>query len=46
MVISHSGPTGLSVANHAQEELSVALVHVPVLRLQTEEENAGDWDEL
>ena len=46
MVVTHSGPTGLSVVRHAQEELSVALVHAPILGLQTVGETAGDWDRL
>ncbi|KAJ7381766.1 hypothetical protein OS493_039138 [Desmophyllum pertusum] len=46
MVITSQWSNWSQCSSHAQEELSVALVHVPVLRLQTKEENAGDWDEL
>ena len=46
MVVTRTGASGLAAAEHAQEELSVALVHAPILRQQTEEEAAGDWDEL
>ena len=46
MVVTRCGASGLAAANHAQVELSVALVHAPILRQQTEEEAAGDWDEI
>jgi len=41
-----SGVPGLPVAGHAQEELSNALVHVPLPDPKTEAEIAVDWDEL
>jgi len=46
MVAFLNGPTGLNVAGHAQEELSVALAHAPIPRLKTEEETIANWDEL
>ena len=46
MVVTRRGVYGLAAADHAQEEISTALVHAPVPRQQTEEEAAGDWDEI
>lgn len=42
MVFTRSWAGGLTVAAHAQEELSVAPVHAPIPLLQTEEETAVD----
>ena len=44
MVVTRSGPTGLSVVNHAGEELSIALVHAPIPRQRIKDETAGDWE--
>lgn len=46
MVATHSGASGLAVPWHAQEELSDAHVHAPVLLLHTEEEGVGDLDHI
>ena len=44
MEVTRSGVTGgLLVANHADGELSIALVHVLIPRQHTEEEIAWDW---
>ena len=45
MVITHSGPTGLSVVVLVEGELRVALVHAPILGQHTEDEGVADWDE-
>lgn len=37
MAVTLYGPSGLSVAGHAQEELRVDLALVPIPHLQTEE---------
>ena len=46
MVAFLSGPTGLAVAGHAQEDLSAALAHAQIPRLKTEEETVANWGEL
>lgn len=43
MVVTRSGPPGLSVVNHAEGELSIALVHAPIPRQQIKDKTAGDW---
>ena len=41
MEVTRSGVTGgLLVANHADGELGIAIVHAPILRHQTKEEAA------
>ena len=42
MVVTRYGAAGVCVASHVMEELSVALVHVPIPRQHTEDETAGD----
>ncbi len=42
MVVTRSGAAGHGAAGHAQEELSVAPVHAPIPRLQTEEKTVAD----
>jgi len=45
MVVTRSGVTGgLVAANHADGELSIAFVHVPIPRQQIKEEAA--WDHI
>ena len=46
MVVTHSGPTGLSVAEHADREQRIALVHAPIPHQQTVDEAVVDWDHL
>ena len=46
MVVTHSGPTGLSVPSHVDQELNVALVHAPIPHRQTVDETVMDWDKL
>ena len=46
MVVTHSGPAGLGVPTHVDQELSVALVHAPIPHQQTVDETAVDWDKL
>lgn len=46
MVAFLNGPTGLAVAGHVQEELSVAFAHAPIPRPKMEEEIVANWDEL
>lgn len=46
MEVTHSGPVGLGVPCHVDRELSVALVHAPILPQQTVDETAVDWDKL
>ncbi|KAL9963173.1 hypothetical protein ACROYT_G032348 [Oculina patagonica] len=46
MVVTRSGAAGHGAVGHAQEELNVALVHAPILRLQTEEETVADKEKL
>ena len=46
MVVTHSGPTGLSVAEHADREQGIALVHAPIPHQQTVDEAVVDWDDL
>ena len=46
MAITLYGPTGLSVADHAQEELKVGLAPVPIPHLQTEEGTVANWGKL
>jgi len=43
MVVTRSGPPGLSVVNHAEGELSIALVHAPIPRQRIKDKTAGDW---
>ena len=43
MAITLYGPTGVSVADHAQEELRVDLAPVPIPHLQTEEGTVANW---
>ena len=43
MEVSHSGVTGgLLVANRVDGDISIALVHAPILRQQTKEETVRD----
>jgi len=42
MVVTHSGPSGLSVPCHVDRELSVALVHVPIPNQLTVDEIVVD----
>jgi len=44
MVVTRSGPTGLSVPSHVDRELSVALVHVLIPHQLTVDEIVVDWD--
>ena len=46
MVVTHSGPTGLSVAGHVDRELSVVPVHAQIPHQQTVDETVVDWDNL
>lgn len=47
MEVTRSGVTGgLVVAHHADGELNIVLVHAPILRQQTKEETAVDWDQI
>ena len=46
MAVTLYGPTGLSVAGHAQEELRVDLALVPIPHLQTEEGTVVNLGEL
>ena len=46
MVVTHSGPAGLGVPIHVDQELSVAFVHAPIPHQQTVDETAVDWDKL
>ena len=45
---THNGVAGggLPVANHAEEEFGNAFVHARILRRQTVEETAADWEML
>ena len=43
MAIILYGTTGLSVTDHAQEELRVDLAPVPIPHLQTEEGTVANW---
>ena len=45
MVVTRSGPIGLSVAGHVMEERNIVVVHAPIPRLQTVDEAAGYLDE-
>ena len=46
MVVTRRGVAGVCVASHVTEELRLALVHAPIPRQHTEDEAAGDWDQL
>ena len=46
MVVTRRGADGVCVASHVTEEIRLALVHVPIPRQHTEDEAAGDWDQL
>jgi len=46
MVVTRSGPAGLSVPSHVNRELSVALVHVQTPHQQTVDDIVVDWDKL
>ena len=48
MVVTRRGASGVCVASHVTEELRLALVHAPIPRQHTEDEDAlgGDWDAL
>ena len=46
MVVTHSGPIGLSVPSHVGREVEVALVHAPIPLQQMADETAVDWDKL
>ena len=45
-VDTRNGLFGLRVVGHVVEELKFVIVHAPTRNLQTEEENAANWDEL
>jgi len=42
MAVTHSGRTGPSVPSHVDQELSVALAHVPIPHQQTVDEFVVD----
>ena len=42
MAVTHSGPTGLSAAEHVDRELNVALAHAPIPHQQMVDETAVD----
>ena len=42
MVVTRSGATGVCVASHVTEGISVDLVHAPILQMQTEAKTAVD----
>ena len=49
MEVTLHGVHGVCVAGHVGEDISRALVHVPILRQNMEDEhaiNSGDWDKL
>ena len=46
MVVTRGGAAGVCVASHVTEELRLALVHAPIPRQHTEDQTAGDWDQL
>ena len=46
MVVTRFGADGVCVASHVTEEIKLALVHAPIPCLHTEDETAGDWDQL
>ena len=46
MVVTRFGADGVCVASHVTEEIKLALVHAPIPRQHTEDETAGDWDQL
>ena len=46
MEVTRRGAAGVCVASHVTEELRLALVHAPAPRQHTEDETAGDWDQL
>ena len=46
MVVTRRGAAGVCVASHVTEDISVVIVHAPIPRQHTEDETAGDWDQL
>ena len=46
MVVTPNGAAGHPAAGHVTEELRTGHVLAPIPRLHTEEEIAGDWDQL
>ena len=49
MEVTLHGVHGVRVADHAEEDISGALEHVPIPRQNMEDEHAidsGDWDKL
>ena len=46
MVVTRRGAAGVCVASHVTEVLGLVIVHVPIPRQHTEDETAGDWDQL
>ena len=48
MVVTRRGAAGVCVASHVTEELTLALVHVPIPRLHTKDEAviSADWNQL
>ena len=45
MVVTRNGATGVRVASHVMEDISVAPVHAPVRCQRMEDVAAGDWDD-
>ncbi len=44
MVVTRSGPPGLSVASYVMAERNIVIVHAPILSRLTEEAGVADWD--
>lgn len=45
MAVTRSGTIGLHARSHVVEEISIAIVHAPILDQHMVAKTAGDWDE-